>query len=516
MINPENKVFYPLDSLTSSTVEQQRLQALADLGLLEAESVPVFEEATQTAAHLLDMPICVLSVLDQDREWLKSAVGLSRLGLMNELAASRQLPRTESLCTQIVEGLQTLCINDTLNDPAFANSLLVQRYRIRAYLGVPLLDSARHCLGTLAVMDLVPRTFTPKELESLELIARWSMSEFERNYLLKVQHPPTYQKPTPVVSRGNTFHPAPATVVPHPSSTDNPIKVELLAQLTQELRTPLTSVMGMASVLNREIYGPLTSKQKEYLDIIYQSGQYLLSLVNEIVELGALDASSHKLTLMAVDIEMLCQQVIKTLEQATSRREQHLRLSIEPGPRIWLLDKNKVRQMLYHLIFSVSQSCGAESIIRIHVSRKLMRLNLAIWVSHPWLGDSLPHADLYAYQQPMPALPNRENLEDDDSYTWNDPEPNPLKAYAADTQTLTKLSDGLESPETKFQEVAPMESRGLPVPLLSHNSRESLELLLSRQLAEIHGGQISIQGSAESGYRYVISLPQFSETSASS
>lgn len=81
---PENRLFCRLDGLTVAAREQQRRIALIELGLLDAETVPVFEEATQTAAHSLNAPICLLGLIDQQRHWFKSTVGLSRMGLMNE------------------------------------------------------------------------------------------------------------------------------------------------------------------------------------------------------------------------------------------------------------------------------------------------------------------------------------------------------------------------------------------------------------------------------------------------
>ncbi|MBD0313445.1 MAG: HAMP domain-containing histidine kinase, partial [Microcoleus sp. T3-bin5] len=176
----------------------------------------------------------------------------------------------------------------------------------------------------------------------------------------------------------------------------NSIKVKLLNYLAQELLTPLTSVVGMASVLKQEIYGPLTNKQKEYIDVIQDSSRSLRSLVEEILELAELDDSAFTLKRTAIDIETLCQQVVTILSPAASRREQEINLSMGPGPRIWLVDKDKVQQMLHHLIFSIIQSAGAGSVIRVHVSRKEDGINLGVWVFHPWLGESLPHAKLYS------------------------------------------------------------------------------------------------------------------------
>ncbi len=511
MVEPENKLFSLKDGWASQeTREQQRLKVLSELGLRQPETIPVFEEATQTAAHFLEAPISILGFVDQERHWFKSAVGLSRLGLMNHLAQNRQLLRRESFCTQVVETLQVVVINDTqeLTDPILAASKLVQDYGIRAYLGAPLIDASGYCLGALAVMDLVPRDFTTRDIEFLQIIARWSMSEFERNRLLQDKLETTTVNNTPILSFNdgniNDIRVTPPTLEKE-SVSPKQLKLELLGQLTQELRTPLTSVLGMASVLGREIYGPLTNKQREYLDIIQHSGRYLLSLVNEITELGATDEHATVVNLTPVDIEMLCQQAINTLEEAASRREQDIRLSIEPGrSRIWPLDKDKVRQMLYHLVFSVIQLSATGSIVRIHVSYKENTLNITVWVSHPWLGDGITEVDPYFHLNPLSLLELTGEAANYNTHAENQEEPVSWPVTIEKSQKFgTSDSDGFSiSTSTDLAK--------------QHGSlsRESLGLLLSCQLAELHGGQISIQNSPESGHRYVLSLPLQLSTSS--
>jgi signal transduction histidine kinase len=484
MISPESRLSCRIDGLTGVDRERQRLNALASFGLLEAGSVPVFDEATQMAARFLEVPICVLSILDRECELLKSAVGLSRLGLMNQLAASRQIPRLESFGTHVVDSQQVLIVTDTLSHPAFNHSVLVQQYGIRAYLGVPLLSSDRRCLGVLAIMDLAPREFSFKDVEFLELEARWTMSEFERAHLLQQEQASASasQEPTAPPS-----HSLPSLVASMAPAINNSVRVELIAQLAQELRTPLTSIMGMTSVLGRKIYGPLTDKQQEYIDIMRDSGQCLLSLVDEIMELGSLDDQSRTLSLTPVDVEMVCQQAIKTLTQFAQRQDQEIHLSVEPGPRIWLLDKDKVRQMLYHLTFSVIHCSCAGSVVHIHVSRKQNRLNIAVWVSNPWLGGNFSSLSLY---------PELSSIASNGSSTA---EVEYLESYAGEDEEFqsgaAKTALAADGPQANRRSI----------------SRESLGLLLSRQLAELHGGEIAIQGSAESGTRYVISLPKLAD-----
>ena len=483
MMSQEKRLFCRLDGLTTEAREQQRLQALTELGLLQAESIPVFEEATQMAAQTLGMPIAYLGLMEPEREWLKTAIGLSRLGLMNELASTRQIARLDSFSTHVVDSQQLLVIEDTFNHPAFAHSYLVNHFDIRAYMGAPLITAAGLCIGAIAVMDTKPHSFTAQDGEFLLLMARWSMSEYERATL--AQHTAL---PTPQLGTATATPPATADA---PSLTEpalgNQIRVDLLTHLTQELRTPLTSVLGMTSVLNREIYGPLTSKQKEYVNIIHTSGQYLLSLMNEIVELSEFRETNQSLNLSSVDIEMLCQQAINTLEHAADRRGQKIRLTVEPSRRIWLIDKDKVRQMLYHLMFSVIQSSTAGSIVRLHVSRRENELTLSIWVSHPWLGEGLPYVEVYSEPSLVTAgapLPYDEMEE--------------ITAPALPHELLDEAAEQKAVLELGYQR---------------DTNRKNLGLLLCQQLAELHEGNISVQGSTEGGFRYVISLPRFAEPS---
>jgi signal transduction histidine kinase len=275
----------------------------------------------------------------------------------------------------------------------------------------------------------------------------------------------------------------------------NSIKVKLLNNLAQELLTPLTSVLGMASVLKQEIYGPLTSKQKEYIDVIQDSSRSLRSLVEEILELSELDDSAFTLKRTAVDIETLCQQVVTILSPAASRREQEINLSMGPGSRIWLVDKDKVQQMLHHLIFSIIQSAGAGSVIRVHVSRKEEGINIGVWVFHPWLGESLPHAKLYT-----DYLLKAGSGSGSPSHSETD-------SPGLEAQVPTQGSQRLTLAFSELAALVAQNAEDTAPVLAGYGARERLGLLLCCQLVELQGGQLSIQGSPESGYRYVLWLP---------
>lgn len=461
---------------------------LAELGLTQVEAVPVFDEATQTAAHLLESPICIVGLMDGDRQLFKAAFGLYRMGLMNELAISRQLPRDESFCAHVVERQQAIAIADTTADDTTSHKQLVQKYGIRAYLGVPLLTSTGQCAGTLAVMELAPRSFSQREIELLELVARWCMSEYERIYLgksgsSKDSWMTADSSSTPALrSTSNTLT--------HSSNLDA-VKADLLSQMAQELRTPLTSILGMASMLNREIYGPLTSKQKEYVDVIHDSGQHLLAVLNEMLDLDNINHQPQTLSLASIDVEMVCQQALNPLETVAQRRGQRIRMTVglTASDRLWMLDKDKFRQVLYHLVLSVIQAASSESEIRIHLSQKQAQLTINVWVSHPWLGEGLPYSDALLRQLLKPQ-----------AY--------PQTGRDGSADVAEEIGEVLGLPdegETSSSEPSPGESSGGKS---SHISRQNLQVVLSQRLVEAHGGCLTIQGTPESGYRYAIMVPR--------
>ncbi len=480
-----------LEGLSPAQRDLARVETIAALHLSENDTVPVFEEATQNISRLMAMPICILSIMDADTQRFKSVVGLSSLGLMNQLAAERSLPRAESFCTQVIDSGKTFVLPDATDHPAFSRSLLVQQYGIQSYVGVPLITTEGCCIGTLAVMDLLPHEFTQQEVALLELSARWSMSEFERQQALKAKN-------------ANVLTQHPSTAGPEASlaSRISQVRFDLILQLTQDLRNPLTSVTGMASMLSREIYGPLSEKQQEYAKIVLSSAQQLLAMVNEIIEVGNLKEGSYRLTIATADIEMIGKQALSELANIAKQQDLKLKLTIEPGAHLLIFDKRVVKQLIYHLVFSTIKMSTAGSTIRLHISRKDESISIALWVSNPWLGEDLPQA-IIAWDRDHTAQENTQAIASPmdamaDSMATGRSQPalsssqNLVSAQAVPAKTDAQKSEAFEALATAQKVDA---------------SRQELGLLLSRHLTQMHGGKSRVQGSGASGYRYIITLP---------
>lgn len=530
MVIPENQEFtYPANAANSS-LEQSGL-LFADWGLLERQNLFILQKATQVTREFLEIPLCVVGGVQKDRRLRQLAVNFSdsnfeEIELLQELV--NKLPEIslqEAFWQQVLASQTVVTIRDTLKQESWAKSMAVQDYGIRAYAGVPLLTSKGDCLGVLMAMDLAPRHFTAKEIQFLELTARWLMSELERSKMAR--YPASVPEASPPAGGGESPDSLDTSVnlslpdlLPDRSRPDQTslegnqgnfgvknisdlVLEKLIGAMTQEMRNPLTSVTGMARVLNQEVYGSLNEKQKEYLNIIYDSGRYLVSLLDELVCLRNLHDQTPDLDLAPVDIEMLCQQVLNQLELEAARRGQEFRLSVEPGDRLFFLDKSKVYQILYHLLNRLISVAHPGGIVRLHVSRKTDILKLTMWVDHPWLGDSLnPTTTWEIDAEEMPG--NQENYEVSASLEsektleaifCRQPESEVLQFFQKLISELKNLNDS-NSQTTSSDDLSSIKL-----------SRQDLGFLLSWELTRQHQGRLVLEGSSNFGYRYYLELP---------
>ncbi len=320
---------------------------------------PLYQQAVEKASSILKMPMAVLSVFGES-EVVQASIGLELIAAKSTIGALG----IQGCSSYIERSHQCLSINDVESSSQYFDRSELQ---IVAYLGVPLLTRAGDCLGTLAVMDRVEHRFDKCDQEILITIANWLMCELEREILLKAQ----------VASFFNLSDNLPV-VADRASSIEAEAKYNLLSHLSQSLRTPLTAVLGMTSVLQRELYGPLNEKQQSYMEVVHHSGVQLMTLVDEITNLVGQEQLNHKLTMKATDIEMLCQQSIRDLESALKQRRQHVELILTSPSRIWLLDRDKVRQIIYYLLLHTMSTAAPGETIGLHVATHANLLTINI------------------------------------------------------------------------------------------------------------------------------------------
>lgn len=155
--------------------ERQRLEELYALELLDTAPEESFDRITRLVAELFAVPVCLITLITEDRQWFKSCVGLS-----GELAETRSTSRDVSFCQFVVKARKPVVAEDATLDPRFQANPYVQGDKgIRFYAGVPLQTKTGNVLGTLCILDSKPRSMSPGELERLAELGRWVMSEIE-------------------------------------------------------------------------------------------------------------------------------------------------------------------------------------------------------------------------------------------------------------------------------------------------------------------------------------------------
>jgi anti-sigma regulatory factor (Ser/Thr protein kinase) len=150
--------------------ESRRLAALRRYRILDTDPERAFEDLTLLASRICGTPIALITLVDADRQWFKSRVGLS----------TTETSRSISFCSHAIEQTGLFVVQDALQDLTFRNNPSVTGDpHIRFYAGAPLITPDGHALGTLCVIDRVPRTLTPDQIEALQALKRQAEMQLE-------------------------------------------------------------------------------------------------------------------------------------------------------------------------------------------------------------------------------------------------------------------------------------------------------------------------------------------------
>lgn len=147
-----------MEPATETHDEASRLKALQQLELLDTAPEEQFDHMTRFVKTYFNVPICLISLIDKDRQWFKSSQGLDVC----------ETGRAESFCGHAIHSSEVFVVEDTLSDPRFRdNPLVVNDPRIRFYAGFPLQTPGGHRIGTLCIIDTQPREFSFSDKQHL-------------------------------------------------------------------------------------------------------------------------------------------------------------------------------------------------------------------------------------------------------------------------------------------------------------------------------------------------------------
>ncbi|MBB3331096.1 signal transduction histidine kinase [Halomonas campaniensis] len=349
--------------------ELHRLNALYEFQILDTPSDPGFDRLTALASDLFDVPIALISLVDEHRQWFKSHHGLG----------PRETSRDISFCAHAVANDRTLVVEDALQDHRFCdNPLVTAPPHIRFYAGQLLRPDGRHALGTLCLLDPRPRTFSADDQRRLSLLASQA-EELLREHQLRVQLfeqkrvlASTSQRlaallraipdalyvvdasggvarldgdlpvseafadalrkqraPSDRASDVRTFswqeadvifevrllptqdgeHLAIARDVTERRQVER-MKAEFVSTVSHELRTPLTAIRGALGMLAQGMAGALPGDARSLVTVADRNGERLARLIDDILDMEKLEAGQLVMQPRRVSLFELVQQAI--------------------------------------------------------------------------------------------------------------------------------------------------------------------------------------------------------------
>jgi GAF domain-containing protein len=163
--------------ITKPANEEARVAALEKYAILDTDPEQAFDDLTLLASFVCKTPIALISLVDEDRQWFKSRVGI----------AAAETSRDIAFCSTAILQSEIFVVPDALEDERFRdNPLVVSDPHIRFYAGAPLINEDGYALGTLCVVDRTPRELAPDQREALKALSRLVLAqlEFRRNLIL--------------------------------------------------------------------------------------------------------------------------------------------------------------------------------------------------------------------------------------------------------------------------------------------------------------------------------------------
>ena len=302
--------------------DPERLAALRETALLDSPAEGAFDRLTRLAARLLRAPMALVSLVDADRQFFKSCVGLPV-----EVAAARETPLSHSFCQHAVERAQPLVIDDARMHPLVRENAALRDLDVIAYVGIPLRTADGFVLGSFCVIDHVPRRWTADDLSTLSDLAASVMTEIELRTALRQ-----------------------AEAARAEAALANRAKDDFLALVSHELRTPLAGIASNSQMLAMGLCGPVSDRQQEALSRIRRAEGYLLGLINQLLDLKKIAAGHMPYQLARVRVADVVRDASELMEEQLVSSD----LRLEQLPPVDGLavraDEGRLRQILVNLL----------------------------------------------------------------------------------------------------------------------------------------------------------------------
>lgn len=314
--------------------EKNRITALNALKILDTSYDESYDRITRLTQALFSVPICLVSLVDTNRQWFKSCIGLP----------VRETGRDISFCGHAILGDEPFIINDASKDERFAdNPLVTAEPHIRFYGGLPLKTLDGSAIGTLCIIDREPRSLSEAELVIFNDLGEMVERELHnRELALQVEQ----------------AHEA-LIIAREKAEAANQAKTRFLANISHELRTPMHAILSFTALCDKKSDD---EKIKQYLSHIKSSGQRLMELVSGLLDIANLESGKMIAELSHFDIASITREQIEKFADLAANKK--ISLTYTGADELSaVFDKRLMIQVLHNLIDNAVKYSAEESAI---------------------------------------------------------------------------------------------------------------------------------------------------------
>ncbi|MEM7166874.1 MAG: ATP-binding protein [Planctomycetota bacterium] len=345
------------DQHSSPLHDPERLQALRDSGLMDSPAEDDFDRLTRIATRVLGVPVSLVSLVDDHRQFFKSAQGLPE-----PWATMRETPLTHSFCQHVVVDREPLIVTNAPEDPRVRDNLAVSEIGVIAYVGIPLITTDGHALGSLCAIDTAPRQWHPDETDIMKDLCALAMAKIELRR--RVQKERREKANAMLRARAAGEAAAVAGAARQRAERADLEKSRFLANMSHEIRTPMNAIIGFSELLDGVVED---SRAKHYLSAIQTSGRSLLDLIDDILDLSKIEAGRLELRPEPTNIRQLVSSVQLLFSQQALEKEIDLQTEVESDcPTFPVIDKARTRQILLNLLSNAIKFTD-QGTVRLHV-----------------------------------------------------------------------------------------------------------------------------------------------------